>query len=210
MVICTCIQIHRDINRRIVGYTVRDLSGNTRTVTPTELKAVMKNGSLQVNNLTLTSDGRLVSKKASNFDNTNLLNKNVIPSHCSSAFSVRNRDTFDKWFNNLFDRLHSRVGGHKVLVEKCEDNGSIYTYLYCKLSGIKKHGVKVHDINIYINKLPTDVVKFYVSMTDGETGEILIDVLTVLTDKIYTEWNANRIEKAMKQFMKKYRERLKG
>ena len=207
--ICTCIQIHRDINGKIVGYTVRDLSGNTRTVTPTELKSVIKSGSLEVNNLTLTKDGRLLSKKADNFDNTNLLTQSGLHRHRDS-FVVNGRVSFDKWLNNFLNKLHARVGGNMRLVEKSEDNGYVYTHLYWKFENIRRSGVKTHSVDIIINLLPTRKTKLFVRMVDDESGDILVSSLNDLNNTLYRHENTKIIESTVKDFLKKYKEYMKG
>ena len=207
--ICTCIQIHRDINGKIVGYTVRDLSGNTRTVTPTELKSVIKSGSLEVNNLTLTKDGRLLSKKADNFDNTNLLTQSGLLRHRDS-FVVNGRVSFDKWLNNFLNKLHARVGGHMRLVEKEEDNGYVYTHLYWKFENIRRSGVKAHSVDIIINLLPTGITKVFVRMVDDESGDIIISSINDLKNTLYRQDNIKIIENTVKDFLKKYRAKLRG
>jgi hypothetical protein len=55
-----CIQKFRDKQNRIYGYRLVDLNGHTQDVKPENLKAAIKNGEINVVNLTLTSDGRLM------------------------------------------------------------------------------------------------------------------------------------------------------
>lgn len=59
----TCIKRIRDRNNRIVGYTLLDRNKGKRNVTPEELKHYIRTGKLEVKNLTLTTDNRLVGKK---------------------------------------------------------------------------------------------------------------------------------------------------
>lgn len=57
-----CIQKFRDKNNNIIGYRLQDSNGSTRDVTPQQLKAVMKQCKLEISNLALTSDNRLIDK----------------------------------------------------------------------------------------------------------------------------------------------------
>ena len=207
--VCTCIHIHRDINGKILGYTVRDLSGNTRNVTPTELKSVIKSGSLEVNNLTLTKDGRLVSKKASNFDNTNLLTGSGIAGH-PKAFKVIGRTSFDKWYINFLNKLHARIGGNMRLAEQKEDNGYVYTYLEYKFENIKKVNVGAHHISIVIHLLPTRVANMFIRMFDDNSGELVMSRIGELKYNLYCQENIKTIEKTTREFLKEYNKRLKG
>lgn len=58
-----CIQKFRDNNGRIYGYRLQDINGQTQDVTSTDLKNVIAHKQLEVVNLSLTSDGRLIDKK---------------------------------------------------------------------------------------------------------------------------------------------------
>ena len=57
-----CIQKFRDKNNIIIGYRIMDQNGNTKDVSSESLKQVIEQGKLEVINLTLTSDNRLIDK----------------------------------------------------------------------------------------------------------------------------------------------------
>jgi len=59
MITLTCIEKFKK-NNKIYGYRVQDQQGNTRDVTPEQLKVAILNQQVTITNLTLTSDGRLV------------------------------------------------------------------------------------------------------------------------------------------------------
>lgn len=63
MIQATCIQKHRDDNGRIVTYELQDSQGNTTYMDPARLKYMIWYGEIQVNNLKLTMDNRLIDKK---------------------------------------------------------------------------------------------------------------------------------------------------
>ena len=60
MIKYTCIHKIRDGKGNIVGYKLKDESGRIIQVSSRDLKNQISNGKVQVENLTLTSDGRLV------------------------------------------------------------------------------------------------------------------------------------------------------
>ena len=65
-----CIQKIRDKNDKIVGYLLRDANGKEQQLGADFLKAYIKNGDIVVTNLTLTSNGKLVSKKTDEENNS--------------------------------------------------------------------------------------------------------------------------------------------
>lgn len=64
MIQAKCVQKLRTSNNKIYGYRLVDINGKTQDVRPEYLKDAIKQGKITVVNLTLTSDGRLVDKKA--------------------------------------------------------------------------------------------------------------------------------------------------
>lgn len=60
MIKVTCIQKVRDSQGKIVSYLMEDEYHNQKIVEPLDLKATIINGAVQVTNLKLTSDGRLI------------------------------------------------------------------------------------------------------------------------------------------------------
>lgn len=65
MVNATCIKKIKDSKNVIVQYRLRDSAGVTLAVTPDQLKWAIKNNKVAVDNLTLTSDNRLVDSSKS-------------------------------------------------------------------------------------------------------------------------------------------------
>ena len=57
-----CTQKFRDKNNDIIGYRTVDQNGNMKDVSSESLKQAIKQGRLEVINLTLTSDNRLIDK----------------------------------------------------------------------------------------------------------------------------------------------------
>ena len=57
-----CIQKFKDKKNTIIGYRIIDQNGNTTDISSESLKQAIKQGELEVINLTLTSDNRLIDK----------------------------------------------------------------------------------------------------------------------------------------------------
>ena len=60
-----CTDVIRDKSNRIVGYILTDIKNQNRYIAKNELKFLIKAGKLQISNLTLTGDERLIKKKLS-------------------------------------------------------------------------------------------------------------------------------------------------
>lgn len=61
-----CIDKYRDTRGNIFGYLLVDMNNNPMTITPDDLKNKIKNRELNVINMTLTSDNRLIDKEINN------------------------------------------------------------------------------------------------------------------------------------------------
>lgn len=66
MIQAKCIQKFRNKSNQIIGYKLQDSQGKTKDLTPQQLKDAIHTKQIQVLNLTLTSDNRLVDTKHSN------------------------------------------------------------------------------------------------------------------------------------------------
>ena len=62
MLTVTCIQKFRNKQNQIYGYRLQDQQGNIKDVYSDQLKAAIRNNKIDIVNLTLTSDNRLVAK----------------------------------------------------------------------------------------------------------------------------------------------------
>lgn len=60
---CTCIEKFRDSNGKIIGYRLQDDSGRCLDIEAEQLKLAIFSNQLEVSNLKLTSDSRLIEKK---------------------------------------------------------------------------------------------------------------------------------------------------
>ncbi len=75
MIQLKCIQKFRDDSGKIYGYRLVDFNGQTQDVTPENLKNAILNGQVNVVNLTLTSDGRLVDTSEKSIKTEPILGK---------------------------------------------------------------------------------------------------------------------------------------
>lgn len=67
----TCIERARDKNGKIISYVLEDKTGIQKRFTPQILKQQIFYGLIKVDNLTLTSDGRLIEKSAEQEESKN-------------------------------------------------------------------------------------------------------------------------------------------
>lgn len=63
MIQATCIEKNRDSNNKIVSYKIKSKSGDIKTIPANDLKNAIKNNKIIIDNLTLTSDNRLLEHK---------------------------------------------------------------------------------------------------------------------------------------------------
>ena len=63
MIKVMCIGTKRDTHNKILGYYLKDKNKFKRYIGKSKLKELIKSGQMQVLNLTLTSDNRLVFKE---------------------------------------------------------------------------------------------------------------------------------------------------
>ena len=89
MIQATCIEKNRDSNNKIVSYKIKSKSGDIKTIPTNDLKNAIKNNKITINNLTLTSDNRLLEHKQIRYpksSETAYYNRNETISicHCSS------------------------------------------------------------------------------------------------------------------------------
>lgn len=66
MIQVRCIEKIRDKNNHIIGYKIQDLTGETRTIDKARLKEAVRDKKIDIVNMALTSDNRLIDKKIKN------------------------------------------------------------------------------------------------------------------------------------------------
>ena len=89
------IQKFRNKQNQIIGYSLQDSQGNTKDMTPQQLKQAIQNKQINVINLTLTSDNSLIdrSKKTdANTLNINTDDKILFINKCKNNFEIVNEE----------------------------------------------------------------------------------------------------------------------
>jgi hypothetical protein len=93
----TCIYKFRDNTGKIIGYKLQDANRNIQDIGATELKNLIASNKLKVDNLTLTSDGRLMSTTPKISDSSDFsLRKEFKGEHATKDAPTRKnpKDTF--------------------------------------------------------------------------------------------------------------------
>ena len=93
MITLKCIDKIRDNSGKICGYTLQDLNGDTKTVASESLKRAIVNKQVDVINLRITSDNRLVSTSRKQLANNKIykrLKRSTM--HGNPYFKNRNKD----------------------------------------------------------------------------------------------------------------------
>ena len=113
MIQTKCIQKFRDKSNKIYGYRLQDINGQTQDITSENLKKAIINKQINVINLTLTKDQRLVSKEAVNnseaTSNTNKcsLTKKLYLTICNNKrFKILNDYKIQYKYDNESNRLY--------------------------------------------------------------------------------------------------------
>ena len=106
----TCSKVNRNKYNRIESYTLQDECNREKVVCASEIKQLIKNNKIQVDNLTLTSDNRLVLNKNMNNIYTDITRKLVdyITYNCSYGtkkdlrfIKVEDMESFSNKANSL-------------------------------------------------------------------------------------------------------------
>lgn len=106
MIKVTCIQKVRNPQGKIVSYLMEDEYHNQKIVEPLDLKATIINGAVQVTNLKLTSDGRLIDSDP-NEGNTK-----------DDILGIRDDYNANKFIEDVADLLNTF--GIKATIEKLD------------------------------------------------------------------------------------------
>lgn len=113
MIICTCIHKFRDNSGKITGYRLQD-STSIKDVTPDVLKRAVASGLVQVTNLTLTSDNRLVE------------NSKESRSQLKKSYHINKQDTTNKKVVNYDVKIAEKLKAVPISKEKFMDMLLIY------------------------------------------------------------------------------------
>lgn len=133
-----CIKKFRDKSNKIYGYRLKDIDGQTKDVTPKDLKEAIINNQILVSNLRLTSDNRLVNTSVKQLENTDMF-KNK-PTN-DTIESNRIKEICD-YLGFKFDS--SRIEAGDGIVEYWSPNEIIFGADYCLSIGINNNGGHVY------------------------------------------------------------------
>lgn len=96
-----CIQKFRDSKNKIYGYRLIDINNQTQDVTPDDLKRAIRDELIDVVNLTLTSDGRLIDKAPER----QLANKKIMPNKVEKPVN-----TIENMANIIANKVYKKLG----------------------------------------------------------------------------------------------------
>ena len=113
MIQAKCIQKFRDKTGKIYGYRLIDLNGQTQDVRPENLKQAIKAKQINIINLTLTSDNRLIDTNEKQLKNANL---GKAPVQKQS-----HEDIFFEAVGKIVDKFCNNVGGDYTGYEENSD-----------------------------------------------------------------------------------------
>lgn len=105
MIQVKCIEKIRDYNNKIYGYKLIDINGQTQDVTPEDLKRAIQNNHINVINLTLTIDGRLIDKKPE----TQLQNKKIMTNKVEKPTACKKQDRLISITKSICDKVDSQL-----------------------------------------------------------------------------------------------------
>ena len=165
MIQVTCIHKFRDTNGKIRGYRLKDNNGNITDITSDSLKEKIKKEELSVNNLTLASDGRLISKEIKETNEQKTISNRPYDS-----------DSYFEFSNRLIQLLEKtmRTNEDIRLVEVDRDAQGELTSCVCNLGFIR---YKNKDAYIsYELTLDKKNNKGYFSLSIMEYNENLFDI----------------------------------
>jgi hypothetical protein len=108
-----CIEKFRDKNNTIVGYRLADINGKTIDVKPDTLKNFIRTGQINVVNLTLTSDNRLLSCETKQSELVNMYKDTIKQSakqHVNeinrNAIKAKSSDYIAEFIAYILQNLH--------------------------------------------------------------------------------------------------------
>jgi len=94
MIKIRCIQKYRDNSNKIVGYLLQSEDGVTKSMTPYELKHLMATKQVHVENMKVTTDGRLI-------DDTSYKSQNSVNERVHRLINRITHDTGIKFNQNV-------------------------------------------------------------------------------------------------------------
>ena len=160
MITCKCIQKFRNRNNVIYGYRLVDINGKTQDVTPNDLKNAIKNSQVNVVNLSLTVDGRLVDRKEEDI----LQNKTIMPNEVKKPKEIN--DDINAFMDRLANKIVRALGGSEVSYIDHDDSTSGYVHMVVGLPNLIYRGVR-RDLDMLLDMSEANG-KFCLGLIDEE------------------------------------------
>lgn len=142
MLKCECINKIKNNNNVIKGYVLRDENGNTLELEAVRLKEMIFNGEIEVKNLKLTSDGRLINKVLSELEYSNTTSLSEDDLHHIAKELIIRIDQFNKEMFNMKQSYDNTYNSHKITMQSYQ----IYDRL--KNKGYKNAFKELDDYNL--------------------------------------------------------------
>ena len=214
MIVCKCIEKFKDANGKIYGYKLQDINGGTIDVVPKELKEAIKSKQVEVINLTLTSDNRLIdnkNKKQDILENNKIFTKNPKTVELAEQEFI---SKVEKLINTTISKLYTTTT-NKELFQECQTNygqslnqsknGEIAGSLIYEIYDFYRNGNGTYYNYIFDLYWDNDnrVVSTRIYNTDDYSREYFI-CEKELTLPIYSEANILQIKLLLEELYTKY------
>ena len=160
MITCKCIQKFRDRNNVIYGYRLIDINGKTQDVTPADLKNAIRNKQVNVVNLSLTSDSRLIDKK----EETILENKKIMPNEVKKPREIN--EEINEVLHRMAEKVVKSLGYSEVEYVEHEDSTPGYVHMIVSLPNLIYRGTR-RDLDMLVD-LDSQHKKFHLGLIDEE------------------------------------------
>lgn len=189
MIQCKCIEKFRDSKGNIVAYRLMDSNLKTQDITPQLLKQAIKNNQLDVVNLKLTSDNRLIDKKENvQTDNVKISSKDLITKLAKDIHTITGKS---KYISNLSLEDYTYIFESNLHTDNKETTSSIVEiqitneFEYCH-DNIQPYIV----LKISVNKSRLKITQYIceTDVSDWRRG-ILINYKKDLIDIDYTKYD---------------------
>lgn len=223
MIQAKCIKKFRDKNNHIYGYCLVDLNGRTQDVKPENLKKAIAKNQINVTNLTLTSDGRLVDRQDDTFKNIKLgdaptrktSSKGNIVSSIASMIENRTNTKLKEFEHNntLGNRsidIKYKIGDRTDIILEIEYEGSsrmLWIVLEIDedttLLELNSDASSKEQVPIIIDKIVNVINKTEKLRNTGDAS-ILLDVASILVQNTHEESEEAVIEPIISTLEKMY------
>ena len=223
MIQAKCIQKFRDKNNHIYGYRLVDLNGRTQDVKPENLKTAIAKNQVNVTNLTLTSDGRLVDKQDETFKSKKLgdaptrktSSKNNIVSSIASMIENKTNIKLEEFenTNTLGNRsidIKYKIGDRTDIILEIEYEGSsrmlwivLETGEDTTLLELNSDASSKEQVPSIVNKIVDIINKTEKLRTTGDAS-ILLEVASFLAQNSHEESEEVVIEPIISTLEKMY------